>query len=304
MNYQISHTTAYEYHETVATCQNIVHLAPRAVPRQSCHQHRLLVRPTPTSTNRRTDYFGNPVTCFSISEGHRKLSIISMSRIEVRPLGALQPAASVPWETIRDSLPVDRGVHAVNNFQFCYDSPHIPRSAELADYARTSFDAGRPILDAALELTARIHTDFSYDQQATTVHTPLGEVFAKRRGVCQDLAHVQIGCLRSLGLAARYVSGYLRTIPPPGQPRLVGADASHAWIAVFCGPLGWVDLDPTNDALVDTNHITIAWGRDYSDVCPINGVYVGGGQQVMTVSADVEPLDENDKRQSRRIDPL
>jgi transglutaminase-like putative cysteine protease len=264
----------------------------------------LLVRPTPTSTNRRTDYFGNPVTCFSISEGHRKLSIISMSRIEVRPLGALQPAASVPWETIRDSLPVDRGVHAVNNFQFCYDSPHIPRSAELADYARTSFDAGRPILDAALELTARIHTDFSYDQQATTVHTPLGEVFAKRRGVCQDLAHVQIGCLRSLGLAARYVSGYLRTIPPPGQPRLVGADASHAWIAVFCGPLGWVDLDPTNDALVDTNHITIAWGRDYSDVCPINGVYVGGGQQVMTVSADVEPLDENDKRQSRRIDPL
>jgi transglutaminase-like putative cysteine protease len=144
-----------------------------------------------------------------------------------------------------------------------------------------------------IELTARIHKDFTYDTQATTVHTPLAEVFAHRRGVCQDLAHVQIGCLRSLGLAARYVSGYLRTLPPPGRPRLVGADASHAWVAVFCGPLGWIDVDPTNNALVDTHHVTISWGRDYSDVCPINGVFVGGGAHVMTVSADVEPLDDD-----------
>ena len=240
MNYQISHTTTYEYHETVATCQNIVHLAPRAVPRQTCHHHRLLVRPTPTSVSRRTDYFGNPVTYFSISEGHRKLSITSMSRVEVRPLHPFQPAESVPWETVRDGLPLDRGVHAVNNFQFCFDSPHVPRSGELADYARESFGAGRPILAAALELTARIHEGFSYDQHATTVHTPLAEVFASRRGVCQDLAHVQIGCLRSLGLAARYVSGYLQNAP---STRAAATGRRGRLACLGCGLLRRAGLD-------------------------------------------------------------
>lgn len=294
MNYQVSHTTTYEYHDTVATCQNVVHLAPRAVPRQTCHHYRLVVRPGPTTLSRRTDYFGNPVTHFSIDEGHRKLSITSMSRVEVRPLALPQPIDSLPWDHIRDALPADRGALAVNNYQYCFDSPHIHRNDPMRAYAAASFGPGRPILDGAVELTARIHADFVYDPQATTVHTALDEVFAKRRGVCQDLAHVQIGCLRSLGLAARYVSGYLRTIPPPGRPRLVGADASHAWVAVYCGPLGWVDLDPTNNAIVDTHHITIAWGRDYSDVSPINGVFVGGGHHVMTVSADVEPLDDEE----------
>jgi transglutaminase-like putative cysteine protease len=293
MNYQISHTTTYEYHETVATCQNIVHLAPRAVPRQTCHQHRLLVRPNPTAISRRTDYFGNPVAYFSISEGHRRLSITSMSRVEVRPSTLAATAESPPWESVRDALPLDRGAHAVNNYQYCFDSPHVTRDAQMEAYGAATFAPGRPILEGVVELTARIYKDFTYDAQATTVHTPLTEVFSQRRGVCQDLAHVQIGCLRSLGLAARYVSGYLRTIPPPGRPRLVGADASHAWVAVYCGPLGWVDVDPTNDALVDTHHITISWGRDYSDVCPINGVFVGGGAHVMSVSADVEPLDED-----------
>ena len=144
-------------------------------------------------------------------------------------------------------------------------------------------------------MTARIHKDFTYDTQATTVHTPLVEVFANRRGVCQDLAHVQIGCLRSLGLAARVCQRLpAAPLPPPGRPRLIGADASHAWLGVFCGPLGWVDVDPTNNAVVDAQHITISWGRDYADVCPINGVFVGGGQHVMSVSADVEPLDDDD----------
>ena len=292
MKYQINHTTTYEYHESVATCQNIVHLAPRAVPRQTCQHHRLLVRPTPRSLSRRMDYFGNPVTYFSIDEGHRKLTITSATRVDVRALRLPELGETPPWEAIRDALPLDRGAQAVNNFQFCFDSPHVAHDPELAAYAAASFTAGRPILEAAAELTARIHADFTYDRQATTVHTPLSEVFANRRGVCQDLAHVEIGCLRSLGLAARYTSGYLRTLPPPGKPRLVGADASHAWVGVFCGPLGWIDVDPTNDALVDTHHVTVAWGRDYSDVCPINGVFIGGGAHVMTVSADVEPLDE------------
>ncbi len=294
MNYQISHTTTYEYHETVATCQNVVHLAPRAVPRQTCHQHRLVVKPTPTSISRRSDYFGNPVAFFSITEGHRKLSITSMSRVEVRQSTVSLGSESPPWEVVRNALPLDRGAHSVNNYQFCFDSPHIVRNDELAAYAASTFGPGHPILEGVVELTARIHKDFTYDTQATTVHTPLVEVFANRRGVCQDLAHVQIGCLRSLGLAARYVSGYLRTLPPPGRPRLIGADASHAWLGVFCGPLGWVDVDPTNNAVVDAQHITISWGRDYADVCPINGVFVGGGQHVMSVSADVEPLDDDD----------
>ena len=302
MNYQISHTTTYEYHETVATCQNIVRLAPRAVPRQTCHHHRLLVRPAPTSLSRRSDYFGNPVTYFSISEGHRKLSITSMSRVEVRSAGMTKIGDTPPWEMIRDRLPEDRGSHAMNNYQFCFDSPNIQRSTDLAGYAEGSFTPRRPIIEALVEFTARIHADFTYDKNATTVHTPLEEVFAKRRGVCQDLAHVQIGALRSLGLAARYVSGYLRTLPPPGQPRLVGADASHAWVAVFCGPLGWVDIDPTNNALVDTNHITIAWGREYADVCPINGVFVGGGQHIMSVSADVLPLDSAEDKQNGPVE--
>jgi transglutaminase-like putative cysteine protease len=291
MKYQINHTTTYEYHEIVATCQNIVHLAPRAVPRQTCQHHRLVVRPTPSSLSRRMDYFGNPVTYFSIDEGHRKLVITSTSRVEVRALDLPDLAATPAWETVRDALPLDRGAQAVNNFQFCFDSPQVGHDPQLAAYAQASFGPGRPILEAAAELTARIHEDFTYDPQATTVHTPLLEVFAKRRGVCQDLAHIGIGCLRSLGLAARYTSGYLRTMPPPGKPRLVGADASHAWVGVYCGPLGWIDFDPTNDCVVDTQHVTVAWGRDYSDVCPINGVFIGGGAHVMTVSADVEPLE-------------
>ncbi|MCA9209436.1 MAG: transglutaminase family protein, partial [Planctomycetales bacterium] len=145
-------------------------------------------------------------------------------------------------------------------------------------------------VEAATDLNARIHTEFAYDPRATTVNTPLEQVLKQRRGVCQDFAHLAIGCLRAMGLPARYVSGYLRTIPPPGQPRLVGADASHAWLSVYCGPLGWVDLDPTNNVIPTTDHLTVAWGRDYSDVCPIQGVFVGGGQHTMTVSVDVEPL--------------
>lgn len=291
MNYQISHTTTYEYPESVTTCQNVVHLAPRSVHHQTCNHHRLIVRPSPSSLTRRVDYFGNPVTHFSINEGHRKLTITSMSRIEVRSPVVPAAADSPAWESVRDGLQTDRGARAVDNLQFCYDSPRIERSEELGDYAAPSFPTGRPIVEALLDLTKRVNSDFVYDAQATTVHTPLTEVFALRRGVCQDLAHVQIGCLRSLGLAARYVSGYLRTIPPPGKPRLVGADASHAWVSLYCGAAGWIDVDPTNNLTVDTDHITIAWGRDYADVCPINGVFTGGGQHLMKVSADVEPLD-------------
>jgi transglutaminase-like putative cysteine protease len=175
--------------------------------------------------------------------------------------------------------------------QLTFPSPRVPPLVELRDYAAKSFLPNRSIVQALVDLNVRIHHEFRFDTRATTVDTPLWEVLNLRRGVCQDFAHLATGCLRSMGLAARYVSGYLRTTPPAGKPRLVGADASHAWCSAWCGPLGWVDFDPTNNCLVGGSYVTIAWGRDYGDVCPIQGVFVGGGDHRITVSVDVAPLE-------------
>lgn len=292
MKYQITHTTTYAYGETVPLCQNFVHLTPRKVPGQRCLQHRLLVRPTPSTSIWRRDYFGNPVTVFSLTRGHRRLLVRAVSKLEVQPSVVPDLARSPSWEAVRDGLPLDRSRRGLGVYQFLFDSPHVARSTELADYARPCFPPGRPLLAAVLDLTAQIHADFHFDPQATTIDTPVSEVLRHRRGVCQDLAHLQIGCLRSLGLAARYVSGYLRTYPPAGQPRLVGVDASHAWLAVFCGPLDWVAVDPTNNVVPSDEHMTIAWGRDYSDVCPIQGMFVGGGRHAMTTAVEVLPLEQ------------
>ncbi len=176
-------------------------------------------------------------------------------------------------------------------WQYLYDSDHVTTSADLAEFARRSFTPGRPWLAATLDLMLRIHREFVYDPAATSISTRLESVLALRRGVCQDFAHLQIGCLRSLGLPARYVSGYLLTTPPPGKPRLVGADASHAWISAWCPGVGWVDFDPTNNLVPTLGHITVGWGRDYGDVCPIKGVFIGGGEHAMKVSVDVQPID-------------
>jgi transglutaminase-like putative cysteine protease len=185
----------------------------------------------------------------------------------------------------------DRSPAGLAAYQYAFDSPCVRNSPELADFALPSFTPGRPILAAAADLTRRIHTEFRYDPTATSVNTPPSEVLKTRRGVCQDFAHLAIGCLRSLGLPARYVSGYLLTTPPPGKPRLVGADASHAWFSVYTPDCDWVDYDPTNNIRPSDQHVTLAWGRDYSDVCPIKGVFFGGGQQVVQVSVDVTPLE-------------
>ena len=192
------------------------------------------------------------------------------------------------WEAVRDQSAIDRNPGAViEAYQYAFDSPHVPTSPDLAAYAAISFTPGRPWLESLLDLTRRIYREFKYDKTATNIHTPPSEVLRVRRGVCQDFAHLQIGCLRSLGLAARYVSGYLVTAPPPGQPRLVGADASHAWLSAFSPEHGWIDVDPTNDLIPSLKHISLAWGRDYSDVTPIKGVYIGGGHNGMTVAVDV-----------------
>ena len=187
----------------------------------------------------------------------------------------MNPGSSPAWETVRDSLD-NPGSLRIEVLPFVFDSPTVTRSSELADYALASFTPSRPVLEALLDLTARIHSDFEFDPTPTHAGTRTIEAFRIRRGVCQDFAHVGVGCLRSIGLAARYVSGYLRTLPPKGQPRLAGADESHAWFSLYCGDLGWVDVDATNNMIPSTDHITIAWGRDYSDVCPIRGVYIGG----------------------------
>ncbi len=288
MKYSITHTTKYAYQEPVPVCHNELRLTPRSTELQRCESHRLLIKPDPSEMSQRLDYYGNQVHAFSILEAHRGLSITAVSRLEVVP--AKVPTQSDPWETVRTGLRREASQESLAHLQFVFDSPRIHTSSQFADYARESLRPQRPIHEAVKDLTRRIHQQFTYDPTATTVQTPLDDVWKLRRGVCQDFAHVQIACLRSLGLAARYVSGYLRTTPPPGRPRLVGADASHAWVSVFCGACGWVDFDPTNDVIPSSDHVTLTWGRDYGDVCPIRGVLVGGDKHTMSVSVDVEPL--------------
>lgn len=291
MRYKITHLTTYHYTDTVPICHNEIRLTPRDGRGQNCLSHRLQIKPRPNALLRRTDYFANPSHHFSIMEGHKRLLVRAVSRVDVRPPAWPAPESTAPWERIRDDVAAAVTPQSLEALQFTFDSPAVTIPAAARPYAETSFPAGRPILAGLLDLTERIHRDFRYDPRATTVSTPVEEVFELKRGVCQDFAHLEIAALRSLGLPARYVSGYLRTIPPPGRPRLVGADASHAWLSVYCGDAGWIDVDPTNNCLVGIDHITVAWGRDYGDVCPIKGVFVGGGTHRMTVSVDVQPLD-------------
>lgn len=288
--YRVVHTTTYVYSDPVPICHNETHLAPRDTFWQSCHQFRLTIKPTPDTIGQRRDYFGNQLHHFAIQESLKRLSITASSRVDVRSRDLPAPEFSPGWETIRDGVHSSTDTARLDAVQYVFDSPSVIVSERLRRYASPSFSAGRPLLQAVAELTERIHHDFKYDPRATTVNTPLEEVLDLRRGVCQDFAHLEIGCLRSLGIPARYVSGYLRTIPPPGKPRLIGADASHAWLSVYCNDWGWIDVDPTNNCFSNIDHITVAWGRDYRDVCPINGVFMGGGSHSMSVSVDVEPL--------------
>jgi transglutaminase-like putative cysteine protease len=292
MRYQVSHKTTYDYTEPVSLCHNLVHLRPRESPRQVCQRQRLTITPEPRVLQNRVDYFGNPIVLFTIQEPHRRLSVSAEHRIDVMPTDPMRLEESMPWEQVRDRLKGDRAPVMLDAYQYVFSSPFIPRNQSLADYGQPSFPPGQPILVGALDLMHRVHREFRYDPKATTLATPLHEVLAERRGVCQDFAHLVVGCVRSLGLAARYVSGYLLTTAPTGQARLVGADASHAWVSVFCPRLGWIDFDPTNDMIPSHQHITAAWGRDYDDVSPVKGVILGGGTHRMSVAVHVEPVPE------------
>ncbi len=292
MKYSVNHTTTYMYSESVSVCHNEAYLTPRNFRNQSCQDHRLLITPIPSSTVRRLDYFGNEVSCFSFNVGYVELKVKSLSHVTLDPLQPPESTVSPSWDEIVRTRQFDRSPEGLDAYEFAFVSPRIALSASLRNYAVPSFGPGRPVVEALAELTSRIHNDFQFDPTATTVTTPVDEVFERRRGVCQDFAHLQIAMLRSLGLPARYVSGYLLTTPPPGESGLIGADASHAWLSVYCGEFGWIDVDPTNNVFPNTQHITVAWGRDFSDVPPIKGVYTGGGDHTINVEVDVTPVND------------
>jgi transglutaminase-like putative cysteine protease len=287
MKLRIVHRTAYAYGDAVSTSHHQAHLAPRDGEGRRTLAHDVAITPSPSVRRERFDFFGNRALHFSIREPHRALEVVATSLVDVSPLGAPVFSGGPAWEVVRDRVRSDRRRDVLDAYAFAFDSPLVRAGAALADYAAPSFAPGRPVLEAVRDLTHRIHGDFTYDTAATDVSTPVSEVLRRRRGVCQDFAHLQIACLRALGLPGRYVSGYLVTRPPPGRPKLVGADASHAWVGAFVPDFGWVDFDPTNDLIPGDEHVTVGYGRDFADVTPLKGVILGGGRHEVRVAVDV-----------------
>jgi transglutaminase-like putative cysteine protease len=291
MIYNISHKTTYNYKYPVSVGDHVACLKPRSLARNELIQHELRIHPLPKTIAERADYFGNLLCIFTVQQTHQQLVVEAKSRVVVAEHADAKAASSPAWEESARPLADDFTPEGLEAHEFQFESPRIRKRPEFAAYALESFTPGRPFRDALMDLTERIHRDFRFDAKVTTVRTTIEEVFKKRRGVCQDFAHVQIACLRSINLAARYVSGYLRTYPPPGKPRLVGADASHAWVSAFCRGAGWVDVDPTNNVAPSEGHVTLAWGRDYGDVSPLRGLILGGGAHTVDVAVDMEPVE-------------
>jgi len=290
VTFEIVHTTTYDYGEPVSVSHHMARLSPRALARQDCVRHELQIEPAPAAKATHVDYFGNTMTFFAMLGAHNRLTLRARSTVAVRATPRLNPFDTPAWDAALDpsAFPPDA-------VEYVFDS-NLPRSsassADLGAYARPSFPPGGPLLEAVVDLTRRIHEDFTYDPQATTVATPLVDVFRSRRGVCQDFAHLEIACLRSLGLSARYISGYLETASAPDTPRPVRAGASHAWLAVYCPGVGWIDVDPTNNVLPSDAHVTLAWGREYGDVSPIRGVILGRGGHSLRVNVEVTRLEK------------
>lgn len=295
--YRVRHETVYEYAAPVATSHNEVHILPRRLPRQALEHLELRCDPQPETITWHPDYFGNDVVFFALGEPHERLAIRCASRVDVQPRPPLSDD-SPPWEAVAARMRDRRDPTCLEAVEFTFPSPYVPVGRAFADYARPSFAAGRPLVAGVLDLMHRIHAEFEYDTEATGLATPVDTVLRERHGVCQDFAQVMAGCLRSLGLPARYVSGYLRSAPPAGDPAdegLVGAEASHAWVSVFCPVNGWVDVDPTNDVVPSDSHIVLAWGRDYEDVSPVKGVTLGGAEHRMIVVVEMRPDPEPER---------
>ena len=292
VRYRVRHETVYEYGGNVAHSHQLLHLTPRDAPRQTCHRRSILLQPQPSTRREDLDAFGNHVTRLEYDLPHDRLEVLAEVGVDVFAAPLIDAADSDPWERVRDTLvftgrPV--GELLLDAFRYRMESSYVRVKQAFTDYGADCFAASRPVLAGAEALMRKVYRDFKYAPGSTNIRTSAIEAFEARRGVCQDFAHIMIACLRSRGLAARYVSGYLRTLPPPGaDAAYVGADASHAWVSVFCPPFGWVDLDPTNDMRVNRDHIIIAWGRDFGDVSPLRGVIVGGGQHRLSVRVSVQ----------------
>jgi transglutaminase-like putative cysteine protease len=290
MLYRIIHRTTYKYASPVSVGDHVACLRPRSFANNELVYSKLKIHPIPATCTERVDYFGNLQSFFTLQEPHQELVVEARSEV-VRGHGlGVNGKPELAWEESTRALFDDHTEAGLDAHQYQFESPRIRIRPEFAAYALVSFTRGRSMREALMDLTSRIHRDFKFDSKVTTVRTPIEEVFKKRRGVCQDFAHLQIACLRSIQIAARYVSGYLRTHPPPGRPRIVGADASHAWVSAFCRSQGWLDVDPTNDVAPTDGHVTLAWGREYGDVSPLRGLILGGGGHTLKVEVDMEPL--------------
>lgn len=295
--YRVQHRTTYDYGQAVVASHNEARLSPRRLERQSIAETAFEIEPRPDTVARHRDYFGNEVTFFNLHTPHTQLVVVASSDVTVARTALVKPSSTVSWQFLADAFSSNaagsQDAVPLDALQFVFDSTLVPRTEALARYARPSFSPGRPILEGVLDLNHRLFCDFEYDPTATTVATPVEEVLASRRGVCQDFSHLMIGCLRSLGLPARYTSGYVapkrRGTPSGSGPSLIGAHASHAWVGVYCGEAGWVEVDPTNDLVVSDQHVVLAWGRDFEDVTPIKGVTLGGGVHEVKVEVVVEP---------------
>ena len=290
MIYDISHDTTFDYAQPVSVSHQLLRLAPRESPRQTPQYSRLIVEPAPVMRKTRSDFFGNEITYLTVQAPHARLTIRSASRVDVQPVDVALLNLGPCWEDVAAALEAPTNKAALEASQYAFVSPYVDIDDDVAAFARETFTPRKAFLPAVMELTAKIYHEFVYEGGVTDVWTPVSEVLAKRRGVCQDFAHLEIAALRSLGLPARYMSGYLLTHPAEGKERMVGADASHAWVSVWCGDFGWVEFDPTNNMMPSDEHIALAWGRDYGDVSPTTGIIVGGGAHTVVVAVGVESV--------------
>ena len=293
----VTHETRYDYTPPVETAQHLAHLKPRTTASQRLVSHQLTINPPPAQRSELPDLYGNTRAFFALESTHDELVVTAESVVETSdPVLADSIARAMPWEEVRERFRYSKGSRFDAASDFVFPSPYVPRHDDFAAYARPSFAAGRPTFDVAMDLTLRIYEDFEYNAGSTEINTPAVEALGQRKGVCQDFAHIMIACFRTIGLPARYISGYLLTQPPPGQPRLIGADASHAWVSVYLpghdGPGDWVDFDPTNGRQPGEDYVTLAIGRDYSDVSPMRGVLHGGARHTLNVGVTVQPLEE------------
>ncbi|MBB4224255.1 transglutaminase family protein [Variovorax sp. 375MFSha3.1] len=298
----VTHETRYEYSPPVETAQHLAHLKPLATGSQKLVSHKLSIEPAPAQRSEQADLYGNTRAFFALEATHDRLVVTAESVVETsQPVLSPAVARELPWESVRERFRFRKDATFDAASEFVFPSPYVPRHDDFVAYARASFVPGRPAFDVAMDLTERMYADFAYDADSTEINTPAVEALAQRKGVCQDFAHIMIACFRTMGLPARYVSGYLLTQPPPGQPRLVGADASHAWVSVYLpgeddgtggSPGDWVDFDPTNGRQPGEDYVTLAIGRDYSDVSPMRGVLHGGARHTLRVGVTVQPVGE------------